>query len=162
MRKWLDQQRQVLDPLAERRQVDRDDVEPVVQVLAEPAGGDGLAEVLVGRGEDPAVGLDHLAAADPLERPVLEDAEELGLHPQRQGADLVEQERPAARPARTGPCFCRSAPVNAPCSWPKNSLSSSDSGIAAAVDGDQRPGPGRVVVVDRLGDQFLAGARSRP
>src|SRR6185312_528914 len=95
-KEMLDQQRQVFDPLAERWQLDRNDVEPIIQVFAELAGGDGLGQVDVGRGEDSRVGLDHLAAPDSLEGPVLEDPEELGLHAHRQGADLVEQQGPAA------------------------------------------------------------------
>ena len=42
----LDQQRDVVLALAQRRQVDVDDVEPVVEVLAEPA----LLDLLAGRG----------------------------------------------------------------------------------------------------------------
>ena len=99
----LHEQRDVLEPVAERGQLDREDVEPVVQVLAEPAGGDGLGEVDVRRGDDPAIGLDRLGAADALEPPVLEHAQELGLHAHRHVADLVEEER--AAPGQLEPPF---------------------------------------------------------
>ena len=39
-----DQERDVLPPLAQRREVDVEDVEPVVEVVAELAEGDGVAE----------------------------------------------------------------------------------------------------------------------
>ena len=94
-RKWFTRSGHVLEPLTQRRQVDRHDVEPVVQVLAEPVVGDGLGEVQVRGGDDPAIGLDRLGAADPLEPLVLEHPQQLGLHAQRQVADLVEEERPA-------------------------------------------------------------------
>ena len=82
-----------------------DDVEPVVQVFAEPAGADQGLEVLVGRGQDPDVDRDRLRAADPLERHLLEHAEQLGLDLEVDVADLVEEERAAVgllEPARRG------------------------------------------------------------
>ncbi len=89
--------RELLDvpgPLAERRQPDRDDVEAVVQVLAEaPFPGD-RGEVAVRRGDEPHVHLHRLLAADALEAPLLQDPQELHLHGGRQLADLVEEERP--------------------------------------------------------------------
>src|SRR6478752_2467312 len=45
---------------AQRRQLDRHDREPVVEVLAEPAGGDLGLEILVRRGDDADVDLDRL------------------------------------------------------------------------------------------------------
>ena len=52
----------------------------------------------------------------------------------------------------------RSAPVNAPFSWPNNSLSSSVSGMAAQLMArNGRVGP-LAVLIDRPGDQLLAGA----
>ena len=53
----LRQQRNILGPLAERRELDREDAEPVVQVFAERLLADGLLEVAVGGGDDPDVDL---------------------------------------------------------------------------------------------------------
>ena len=80
-----------------RRKFDGHDVEAIVEVFPEPAGGDGVSRGEVGRGDDPAIGLDHLRAADALERAVLEHAEQLGLHAKRKLADLVEEERTPLR-----------------------------------------------------------------
>ena len=88
----LGEQRDVLAPLAQRRQHDRDDVEAVVQVLAEPALGDGLGQVLVGGGDDPDVGLQFLEAADAAEAPLLQHAQQLHLHHRAHLADLVEED----------------------------------------------------------------------
>ena len=82
-------------PLAERRELDREDVEPVVEVLAERLLADGLEQVAVGGGDDADVDLDRRRAADPLELALLEDAEQLGLGLRGQLADLVEEERAA-------------------------------------------------------------------
>ena len=81
--------------LAQRRQLDVDDVEAVVEVLAEAALLHLGGEVAVRRGDDAHVDRDGLVAADALERPLLEHAEELHLHGRRDLADLVEEERAA-------------------------------------------------------------------
>ena len=59
-------------PLAQRRDEDGEDVQPVEQVLAERAGGNRVLEVRVGRGDQAHVDLDRLDAADPLELALLE------------------------------------------------------------------------------------------
>ena len=154
----VDQERDIIEPLAERGQLDRDHVEAIVQILAEPAGGDRLGQVEVRGGEDAAVGADDVGPADPLERPVLEHAEQLGLHAQGKLADLVEEERspfgllepPFLLPVGAG----EGAPLVAEELALQQRL-----GQGRAVDRDQRPVPGGVGVVDRLGDQFLARPR---
>ena len=50
------------------------------------------------------------------------------------------------------------APVNAPFSWPNNSLSSSDLGQRGAVDGDARLVGAAAVAMNGARHQFLAGA----
>ena len=50
------------------------------------------------------------------------------------------------------------APVNAPFSWPKSSLSISSVGIAAQFTLTNGPGGKRALAVDVRGQQFLAGA----
>ena len=50
------------------------------------------------------------------------------------------------------------APVNAPFSWPKSSLSIRSRGNGRHVDGDERAVLALAVVVQRARDQFLAGA----
>ena len=97
-------------------------------------------------------------AADAVEGPLLQHAQELALRRRRQLADLVQEDRSRRRPARTCPSRRAAAPVNAPRSWPKSSLSSSVSGIAAqliATNGRSR----RVREhVDRPREELLARA----
>ena len=71
----------------------RKHVEPVVQVLAERAGDHRLFEVPVRRGDDARIDGDDLRAAEPLESPLLENAQQLDLHFRRQIADLIEEDR---------------------------------------------------------------------
>ena len=63
------QQRDVLLAIAQRRHEDRDDVEPEVQVLPEPAGLDLAGQVLVGGGEHARVHPDAGACRRPARRP---------------------------------------------------------------------------------------------
>src|SRR5207249_2797418 len=66
---------------AERRRVDPDDVDSIEEILAELLLRDLALEIAVGRGDDPRVERDLGVAADRADGPLLEDAEELRLHP---------------------------------------------------------------------------------
>ena len=96
--------------------------------------------------------------AEPVEGAVLDHAQDLLLERERHVADLVEEQRPARRPARTCPAARWSAPVNAPRSWPNSSLSSSVSGKAAQLTATNGRSPRPDAVVDRARDELLAGA----
>src|SRR5439155_894805 len=89
------QERDVLAPLPEGWQLDRDRVDPVVQVLAELARPHRLGEVAVGRRHEPDVHATRSRRAHAKEGAGLEGAQELHLAVRRQLADLVEQERAA-------------------------------------------------------------------
>ena len=100
----LDEQRDVLRPLAQRRQRDRDDVEPVVQVLPEPAVRDELPQVAVGRGDDAHVDLDRLRVRpSALELALLQHAQQLGLELERDARRSRRGRSSRRRPARSGP-----------------------------------------------------------
>src|SRR4051794_2430613 len=73
------------------------DGEPVVQVFAEPAAVDLDAEIAVGRGDHAQIDLDDLGPTDATDLLALEHAEQLGLHRERELADLVEKHRAAVR-----------------------------------------------------------------
>ena len=87
------QRRDVLAPIAQRRHVNRNDVEAVEQILAERALRDFFFEVLVGRGDHADVDLDDPVAAEPFELLLLKDAQHLGLRLQAHVADFVEEDR---------------------------------------------------------------------
>ena len=81
--------------LAERRHVDVEDVEAVVQVAAELPGLDGLPEVAVGGGDHAHADLDLVVPAHPHEAATLEHPQEPRLGGERHLGDLVEEERTA-------------------------------------------------------------------
>ena len=75
--------------------MDGEDAQPVIQVRPELPLLRPCLQVAVGRGDQPHVGLDCLVASDPLERLLLQQAQDLGLQARRHVADLVEEERAA-------------------------------------------------------------------
>jgi hypothetical protein len=91
-----DEQRDVLAPVAQRRDVDPHHVQAEVEVLAEAALADALLEVLVRRRDDPDVHRHGLRPAHALELPLLEEAQQLHLRGERDLAHLVQEDRSAA------------------------------------------------------------------
>src|SRR3954463_1494099 len=96
----------VLGTLPQRRDPEREDGEPVIQIFAEATFLGCLAQIAVCRGKDAHVDGDRQRATEAGDFPLLEDAEELRLQIERQFANLVEEERSflrlleAARAAR--------------------------------------------------------------
>ena len=78
--------------LAQGRQVDLEDVEPVVEVLAEDALFRHLHEVAVGGGDHAHVGLALLLAADAHVGERLEHAQQVDLRALVHGRDFVEED----------------------------------------------------------------------
>ena len=89
-----DEQRDILEPLTQGRQVDLDHIESVEEVFAEPILLDLLLQALVRGGHHANIHLQALMTADPFESLLLEDPEQLGLHRLRNVADLVQEDRP--------------------------------------------------------------------
>ena len=87
----LDEKRNVLEPLGERRDADLDRAETVIEIFAEAAGEDFGSEVAVGGGNETDVDLLDLRRADTLDFAVLDNAKKFGLHDQRSFAHLIEE-----------------------------------------------------------------------
>jgi hypothetical protein len=82
-------------PVAQRRDVDVEDVEPVVEVLAKAPVADPFLEIAVGGRDDPDVDPQRFVGSQRLDGPLLEHPQQLGLRGQRHLRHLVEQQRPA-------------------------------------------------------------------
>ncbi|ALC15448.1 hypothetical protein DSOUD_0660 [Desulfuromonas soudanensis] len=136
---------------------DRDDLDPVIEVVAEGFIFHPLDEVLVGRRDDPHVDLDVLGAADAAEGALLEDSQELGLHAEVHVADLVEEDGPAVGGLEET-LFHRLGVGESPLFVPHQLAFKKRLGDGGAVDGHEGfVGPG-AFVMNGLGDQLLAGA----
>src|SRR5438128_4930925 len=79
----------------QRRDLDRDHVQAVVEVFAELPLADQGRQIAVGRGDHPYVYPERVLAADPLERLLLERAQDFRLGLEAHVADLVQEERAA-------------------------------------------------------------------
>src|SRR5207253_3689410 len=92
-----DERRDVLRAIPQRRERDREDVQPVVEVVAEGPGRHHLREISVGRRDESDVDSFGARAAEPFELLLLEHAQQLRLELERNVADFVEEEGPAVR-----------------------------------------------------------------
>src|SRR5215831_10321019 len=87
----IDQQRQVPLAFTQRRQLDRVDVEPKIQIAAKVTRRDQFFEVAIGGRNDADIGLDQFVATDTFEALLLQDSQDLRLGERRHVADLVEE-----------------------------------------------------------------------
>src|SRR5580765_4806726 len=74
----LSQQRQVFQPFGQRRQLNRDDVQAIEQVFAQQSVAYGAMRFLVGRGQNPNVDGNILAAAQTVNDALFDHTQELG------------------------------------------------------------------------------------
>ena len=152
------QQRDVLDALAQRRHVDREDVQPVEQVLAERCPrAIALLEVAVRGGDDRAFDGDRRRAAEPLDLPLFEHAQQLDLDVERQLADLVEEDRRVVGQLEAADLPRERAGERALLAAEQLALDQRRRD-RRAVDADHRPAAPRAALVDLRGEQLLAGA----
>ena len=91
--KWFGQRQYVLAALAERRHLQLEGAEPVIEVGPEPALARHLGQVAVRRRHDAHIAGEILGAADAPELLGLDDAQKLGLGRGRDFADLVQKQR---------------------------------------------------------------------
>ena len=152
-----DEERDVLAALAQRRDLDREHLEAVVEVGAQAPLGDGGLEVAVGGGDDAHVRLDRVRRAEALERPFLEDAQEPPLDVAREVADLVEEDRAAARDLEAPEPPLERAGEGAALVAEELALDER-AGQRRAVDGDERAFRAGAAPVDRARDELLARA----
>ena len=153
----LDERGDVVAPLAQRGQAQRDDVEAVVEIFTELALGDQLVDVAMGRGHEPHVEGDELAPAQAANLVLLEDAEQIDLGLGGHLADFVEEERAPLghlEPAGLAPGRAAEGPFLV-----AEQLALDQAfGQCPDVGGDEWPGPAPAQVVDGAGHQLLARA----
>jgi hypothetical protein len=153
----LDECGNVLAPLAERRHVDRHDVEPIVEVLAERALAHGAPQIHVGRRQDPHIDRHGAHPAQPLDLALLQDAQELRLQVEPQGADLVEEHRAAVGELEAAELL-RVRPGEGALLVAEQLRFDQRLGDRRHVDGHERLPAALAPRVDRPRHQLLAGA----
>src|SRR5438876_2269562 len=153
-----DERRNVLWPLAERWKRDREDVQAIVQIVPERAGGDHLFEVPVRGCDYSDVDALRTRATEPLELPLLEHPQQLRLQLERDVADLVEEERSAVGQLETADPL-RDGPGESAALVAEELALEQPRRDGGAVDLDERPPSAPAQVVKGAGDQLLAGAR---
>ena len=147
----------VLPPFPQRRANNRDDVEAVVEVLAEFALFQQAFQVLVGRSDDAHVHFDRFSAAHAKKFPLLEDAQNLGLHAQACIADLIEEQR-GEMGALEQPLLLLVRVGEGALLMAKELRLEKRLGERGAVDSQKRVGVPGAVVVNLPGHQLLARA----
>ena len=148
------QLRDILAPLAQRRHLNVDAAQPVVQVWPEQAARGKRGQRTVGRHHDAGVHTARPGAADAFDREVLDGAEQLRLCRERQVGDFVEKQR--------APVGVLEFAAPAPNAGGRALLDAEqfrfEQGFddRRAVHGDERPLPSPPHLVNLAGDQLLA------
>src|SRR5262249_49146602 len=142
---------------AQRGQAQRENREPMVEILPEIALADRLRQVDVARADDPDVDRLSMGAAEAPHRALLEHLEQLGLQRLGQETDLVEEDRAAMRGLEEPGLGASRVGVRA-------ALVAEQLGFQeglrnrGAVDVDERPRGSGAGSVQQTGQEPLAGA----
>src|SRR5712691_10401232 len=146
----------VVLPFAQRRKIDRQDIEPEQEVPPKMTVPYQFSKIRVARRNDPDVGVAHHRAAHGTIFEILEETQQCDLRLRGQHLDLVQEQRPS---------FCfrdQASPGVAGVGERSSSMTEQLAldqavGKSAAVYGNERKTLARAQVVDGARDQLLAG-----
>ena len=147
----------VLEAFAQGGHPDGEDVEPVIEVLAEAPLLHEADQILVGRRDQPEVDLDRVLGADGIDLALLQRTQQLHLRIERELADLVKEQRAVTGLLEFPGPLLGSAGERA-LLGPNRMLSTKFSGIGAAIDRDKRPAGACAFALDGTRDQLLTDA----
>ena len=153
----LGQQQDVARTLAQRRQGDDIESQPIQQVVPEAAGPRQPGQILVGGGDQAHIAMQGLAPAHPLELAVLDDPQQLLLHQGRSVRQFVQKQGAAIRPLEPPLMDFGGAGVGADL-VAEQLVFQQGVGNGGAVQLQELPPPALGKVMQPLGDQFLARA----
>jgi hypothetical protein len=125
-----DQSRNVFPALPQRWQWDRKNIQTVIEIAAKFVALHHVNQISVGRSYKPNVHLVSPSAAQALEFLFFKTRSSLGCSPGGRSPTSSRKSVPLSANSKR-PTFCAIAPVKAPLSWPKSSLSSRSNGMAA-------------------------------
>src|SRR5690606_22543415 len=135
---FLEQQRQIAEPLAQWRHFDRKNVQAIKEVFAEITLCNRCRQVTVRGSDDANVARARLVAAHALEGAFLQYAQQLDLHRQAHVANFIQEQRAAlSQFEATGSCTYRTRECALFVS--EQFRFEQVRGNRAAVDRDERP-----------------------
>ena len=154
----LRQRRDVFRAVAKRWEVNGENAEPVVKVLAEAAGFDFAGKVSIRRGDDAHIHRARAIFTELLELAFLQDTQQLALEFERHFADFIQEQRAAIGQLESADTVLHRSRKGATDVAEEFALEqfARDGG---AVHTHERGRCARAAVVDGAGDQFLACAR---
>src|ERR1700730_17026379 len=88
------QKRDVATALAQGRNVDIEDLQPIKQILPEASLSDSPLQITIARGNHADIGLDQACATESPELPLLQDTKQLRLGHRAHLAHFVEEQDP--------------------------------------------------------------------
>ena len=150
--------RHILDTFAQAGHVNIDHVDTVEQVVAESPGLYFSGQVLVGGAQQAHIGSLLAAGSHRPDGFLLNRAQQLDLHRQRQVGDLVKKQRTPGRRLEQAYLVLVGAGKTAPGVTEQFTFHQLGRN-GAAVDRNERAGSPRPVVVNEPGHHFLAAAR---
>src|SRR5262249_4220798 len=101
----FDENRNVLPPFAQRRYVNRKHVQPIEQIRPERSFGDSRRQIAVRGRNHSNVDGNRATAGDPLDLPLLQDAEECDLGVAGNLSDLIKKNRSGVRQLKAAPAL---------------------------------------------------------
>src|SRR3982751_845879 len=152
------EKRNVFASGTKRRQLQRNHVQPVEQILAESARADFFSQVLVRGSNDANVDLARDVLPDTLVLPFLEHAQEFGLKFQGKVANLVEEDGAAVRGLKAAGAIPHRARKRAADMAEKLALEHLPRD-RTAVHSNERLVRASAALVDFLREQLLTGTR---
>ena len=154
----IDEGRDVVLAVAQRRHHDGIDIQAVIQILAELAGLHHLDHVAVGGRDQADIDLDGFPRTDRIDLAFLDGAQQFHLHVERQFRHFIEEQRAAVGFLKFADMLAGGAGEGAFLMAEENAFDQVFRN-GAAVDGDEGAAAAFAFALDGAGDHFLADAR---
>src|SRR5215204_3223226 len=150
-------ERDIFSPLTQRRQSNGKDIEAIVQVGPKLAFAHGIFEVAVSSSDYAYVNFNRVTSSYSFKLTFLKHAQELGLHVQRELADLVEKKGSAVRNLKSSDVPGIRSGESALFVTEQLAFNQC-TGQGSAIYFDQRAILARAEIMNCMGQQLLAGA----
>src|SRR5439155_10871856 len=151
------EQRNVFRAFTQRRDLDGENIQPVVEVATKMLLGHHPFQVAMGRRHKPSVDSPRSWAPQALEFPLLQNAQQFWLEFQGDITDFVQKQRALVRQLQPATLLCDCTGEGTPLVPEKFTLQQT-AGNGSAVEFDQRSLPPAAAIVNSPCNKFLAGA----